>query len=79
MSIYKHQWHEVYENRRIALQASDWTQMADSPLSDEKKAEWAAYRQALREMPSKWAENDDVDSTSPYDIPNLYPTRPSKS
>ena len=32
------------------LQATDWTQGADSPLSDAKKAEWATYRQALRDI-----------------------------
>ena len=32
------------------LVESDWTQFAeDNPLSDEKKAEWATYRQALRD------------------------------
>ena len=34
------------------LATSDWTQMPDSPLTDEKKAEWAIYRQALRDLPS---------------------------
>ena len=32
------------------LKASDWTQMPDSPLSDSKKAEWATYRQQLRDF-----------------------------
>ena len=32
------------------LVESDWTQFAeDNPLSDEKKTEWATYRQALRD------------------------------
>lgn len=34
------------------LVTSDWTQTADSPLSDSKKAEWAAYRTALRDLPA---------------------------
>ena len=38
--------------RNEALAECDWTQAADSPLSDEKKAEWATYRQALRDLPS---------------------------
>lgn len=33
------------------LSKSDWTQGADSPLSEEKKTEWAAYRQSLRDLP----------------------------
>ena len=30
----------------------DWTQAADSALSDSDKAEWATYREALRDMPT---------------------------
>ena len=36
--------------RNSLLTGSDWTQSPDSPLSDEKKAEWATYRQALRDI-----------------------------
>lgn len=39
------------QKRNALLDHSDWTQMPDSPLSDEKKAEWAEYRQALRDLP----------------------------
>ena len=35
-------------NRKLAN--CDWTQANDSPLSDEKKKEWATYRQALRDL-----------------------------
>jgi|TARA_R100001460_G_scaffold84318_1_gene125571 hypothetical protein len=35
-------------NRKLA--DSDWTQAPDSPLSETKKAEWATYRQALRDL-----------------------------
>ena len=36
--------------RNAFLAESDWTQYAeDNPLSDEKKAEWATCRQALRD------------------------------
>lgn len=38
-------------DRDIALSASDWTQMPDSPLTDAEKQAWAAYRQALRDLP----------------------------
>lgn len=37
--------------RNEMLRASDWTQMSDSALTDSKKAEWATYRQALRDLP----------------------------
>lgn len=36
-------------DRRLA--ACDWTQMSDSPLNAEQQAAWAAYRQALRDLP----------------------------
>jgi len=49
--------------RNQYLKACDWTQTTDSPLSDSKKAEWATYRQALRDMPASadnWATIDDI-------------------
>jgi hypothetical protein len=36
--------------RNALLANSDWTQLADVPLSAEKKAQWATYRQALRDI-----------------------------
>lgn len=56
----------VREKRTRDLALSDWTQMPDSPLSDEKKAEWATYRQALRDITA--------DSDFPYSI--TWPTKP---
>lgn len=38
--------------RLMKLYQSDWTQVSDSPLSAEKKEEWKAYRQALRDITS---------------------------
>ena len=40
----------VRHHRDMLLMESDWTQMPDSPLSDSKKAEWATYRQKLRDI-----------------------------
>tara|TARA_Y100000015_G_scaffold32416_1_gene32247 strand:+ start:2683 stop:3213 length:531 start_codon:yes stop_codon:yes gene_type:complete len=34
------------------LTDTDWTQMADSPLTSDKKTEWASYRTSLRDLPS---------------------------
>jgi hypothetical protein len=42
------------QRRNIKLSECDWTQGADSPLTAEKKAEWATYRQALRDMPTEY-------------------------
>ena len=36
--------------RNAKLARCDWTQANDSPLSNEKKKEWATYRQALRDL-----------------------------
>ena len=36
--------------RNELLKESDWTQAIDSPLPDIKKAEWATYRQELRDL-----------------------------
>lgn len=48
---------EMNNKRRLeALQESDWTQTVDSPLSDTKKAEWATYRQALRDLPQNFPD-----------------------
>jgi hypothetical protein len=40
----------VKTQRNMKLKGCDWTQAPDSPLSAEKKAEWATYRQALRDL-----------------------------
>jgi hypothetical protein len=45
-------WIYFRQYRNILLSECDWTQAADSPLTDAKKAEWATYRQQLRDLPS---------------------------
>lgn len=45
-------WVTARADRNQALTLSDWTQVSDSPLTTEKKTEWATYRQALRDLPS---------------------------
>jgi len=57
----------VRDQRNHKLQLSDWTQMADSPLTDAKKSEWSTYRQSLRDMTSQ--------SGFPSDV--TYPAEPS--
>ena len=57
---------DVGERDRL-LAKSDWTQLLDSPLSDSKKAEWATYRQALRDMPTTITDKENP----------TYPTEPS--
>ena len=61
---------DVRSLRDFELTASDWTQMPDSPLTDAKKAEWATYRQALRDMPTS---NASVTEESQV----VWPVKPS--
>ena len=42
--------------RNARLTASDWTQLADTPFTPQRKASWAAYRQALRDHPAGWTK-----------------------
>ena len=53
--------------RNRLLTETDWTQVSDSPLSSDKKTEWANYRKALRDLPtvSGWP-NVDMPNTSVY-------------
>ena len=47
---------EIRTKRNNLLAACDWTQAIDSPLSESKKAEWAEYRQLLRDIPEAISE-----------------------
>lgn len=44
---------EARQQRDRMLAASDWTQVADVPLTIEQRAAWATYRQALRDVPEQ--------------------------
>lgn len=59
----------VRATRNELLTGCDWTQAADSPLSDTEKAQWATYRQALRDIMSGITEE-----TEPDDV--VWPTPP---
>lgn len=41
--------------RDLLMGCTDWTQAADSPLSESQRAAWATYRQALRDLPSVYS------------------------
>ena len=47
--------------RNHHLLQSDWTQLGDAQLTNEKKALWATYRQQLRDMPATSAEATTLD------------------
>ena len=44
--------YQLRQERNRLLHETDWTQVPDSALADEKKVEWAAYRTALRDLPA---------------------------
>ncbi len=68
---------ELRRHRNIRLQECDWTQGADSPLSDSKKAEWQTYRQALRDI-TKTHVPSVVVGTTLLDIDAVpWPTKPT--
>lgn len=63
--------------RNSWLAATDWTVGNDSPLSDEQKAVWIEYRQALRDMMN--VDNiDDIVVPVPPDINLINPHRPEE-
>jgi hypothetical protein len=63
---------EDWDNRGRILRdqkllATDWTQLPDSPLTTGKKAEWATYRQELRDLPTTYIDYSTV----------VWPTEPN--
>jgi hypothetical protein len=57
---------DIRSTRNQLLANCDWTQMPDNGLSDARRAEWNAYRQALRDI------------TNTVDINNVvWPQRPN--
>ena len=43
-------WAIAREKRAARLAATDWTALPDVPLSEERRQQWQAYRQALRDV-----------------------------
>lgn len=58
-------WNSIRYRRNAELKECDWTQIPDSPLSEELKVEWKTYRQALRDITLQ---------SDPYNI--IWPTLP---
>lgn len=58
---------QLRERRNALLLESDWTQLADAPLSQERKLSWVAYRQALRDM-------TDMEG---FPLKHIFPAAPS--
>ena len=53
-------WAATRSRRDNLILETDFTQIADSPLTPEKKAEFTAYRQALRDIPQIYDNPDDI-------------------
>ena len=60
---------KIRNQRLYMLQGCDWTVATDSPLSDTKKSEWSTYRQALRDLPSQYTDDDNF-------VDVVFPTKP---
>lgn len=59
----------IRNTRTLLLRDCDWKVAPDSPLTDSKKTEWTTYRQALRDLPSLYTDEDDFASVN-------FPTEP---
>lgn len=60
-------WALIRDFRNRALFHSDWTQLADVPITRvEQIAYWRTYRQTLRDLPDIYATPDEV----------IFPTPP---
>lgn len=56
----------IRADRTSRLVECDWTQLLDAPLTADQKADWATYRQQLRDFP------ETCDPTNP-----VWPTPPN--
>ena len=61
-------WEAIREKRNELIRESDWTMIPGCTVD---QAQWAAYRQTLRDIPSTYAE------TGPESV--VWPRKPSTS
>lgn len=59
------EWRAIRYRRNQLLNECDWTQLPDSPLTNQKQTEWQIYRQSLRDI---------TQQTNPFGI--SWPTPP---
>ena len=62
-------FNEIRHFRDSCLFDCDWTQISDNSLTDSKKAEWANYRSALRDVPANNASVARLEDV-------IWPTKP---
>ncbi|WP_018692528.1 tail fiber assembly protein [Algicola sagamiensis] len=53
-------WRLVRTKRDQLLSQSDYTQIADYPLTDDTRQAWSIYRQALRDLPNNTQHPDEI-------------------
>ena len=58
----------IVNQRNNLLFKSDWTQLPNSPLNQQKQGQWATYRQSLRDIPAQ----------SGYPTNVTWPTAPTE-
>lgn len=62
--------------RNRLLTESDWTQLPDNQLNDAQKADWAQYRQSLRDITSTVSESE-IEIDDCHDLVNFaWPVKP---
>jgi len=59
----------IRNTRTLLLRECDWKVAPDSPLTDSKKTEWIAHRQALRDLPNSYTDDDEFSNV-------VFPTEP---
>ena len=61
---------EVRQVRDFALSSSDWTQVADSPLTAEQRSAWQMYRQKLRDLTDDFSHITALEDVTFPTVPN---------
>ena len=63
-------WSELRSIRNFKLSESDWTQLTDSPLSEQQNQDWSTYRQLLRNLP------ENIEDPKPLILDPNHPSWP---
>ena len=53
-------WNDIRNTRQIMLMESDWAVLPDSPLGFFERRRWKKYRQFLRDIPEKYADDNPI-------------------
>ncbi|MGJ8660689.1 MAG: phage tail assembly chaperone [Bacteroidota bacterium] len=51
---------EIRFQRDILIAKTDWTQLPDAPLTKAQKAQYKSYRTALRDLPQKYVNMQNI-------------------